>query len=126
MCTISIISNINYLLSGKFYHYFHKKSFPSNRIPIWYSIIVCLIEYPVNRVPLPSLIYICVCVYVCVPSKGSRLLLDSVNFMSIEIYVAYKCVSVLVILSIIIECHDIAEILLNGNHSTIIKNISII
>jgi hypothetical protein len=27
MCTISIISNINYLLSGKFYHYFHKKKF---------------------------------------------------------------------------------------------------
>jgi hypothetical protein len=29
MCTISIISNINYLLSGKFYHYFHKKKLPS-------------------------------------------------------------------------------------------------
>jgi hypothetical protein len=25
--TISIISNINYLLSGKFYHYCHKKKF---------------------------------------------------------------------------------------------------
>jgi hypothetical protein len=25
--TISIISNINYLLSGIFYHYFHKKKF---------------------------------------------------------------------------------------------------
>ena len=29
---------------------FIKKSFPSNRIPIWYSIIGCSSEYPVNRV----------------------------------------------------------------------------
>jgi hypothetical protein len=34
MCTISIISNINYLLSGIFIIIFIKKSFLSNRIPI--------------------------------------------------------------------------------------------
>lgn len=67
--------------------------------------------------------YICVCVFQAKDLDFCWILLI---FCLIEIYVAYKCVSVLVILSIIIECHDIAEILLNGNHSTIIKNISII
>ena len=53
--TISIISNINYLLSGKFYHYFHKKKFseyPNTDFGIQnrYSIIGRSSEYPVNRV----------------------------------------------------------------------------
>ena len=51
MCTISIISNINYLLSGKFYQYFHKKKvFRVTEYRFWYSIIGCSSEYPVNRV----------------------------------------------------------------------------
>jgi ABC-type dipeptide/oligopeptide/nickel transport system permease component len=50
MCTISIISNINYLLSGKFYYYFHKKVFRVTEYRFWYSIIGCSSEYPVNRV----------------------------------------------------------------------------
>jgi hypothetical protein len=45
------ISNINYLLSGKFYHYFHKKNvFQVTEYRFWYSIIGCSSEYPVNRV----------------------------------------------------------------------------
>ena len=51
MCTISIIANINYLLSGKIYHYFHKKKvFRVTEYRFWYSIIGRSSEYPVNRV----------------------------------------------------------------------------
>ena len=57
MCTISIISNINYLLSGKFYHYFHKKVFRVTEYRFWYSIIGRSSDYPVNRVlvAIPSM-----------------------------------------------------------------------
>jgi hypothetical protein len=49
--TISIISNINYLLSENFYHYFHKKKvFRVSEYRFWYSIIGRSSEYPVNRV----------------------------------------------------------------------------
>jgi hypothetical protein len=51
MCTISIISNINYLLTEKLYHYFHKKNvFRVTEYRFWYSIIGRSSEYPVNRV----------------------------------------------------------------------------
>ena len=50
MCTISIISNIDYLLSGKFNIIFIKKVFRVTEYRFWYSIIGCSSEYPVNRV----------------------------------------------------------------------------
>ena len=67
MCTISIISNINYLLSGKFYQYFHKKVFRVTEYRFWYSIIGRSSEYPVNRVlvaipkKILSISYILIC-----------------------------------------------------------------
>jgi hypothetical protein len=59
----------NYLLSGKFYHYFHEKVFRVTEYRFWYSIIGCASEYPVNRV------------LVAIPISNWRL---CVNYISYE------------------------------------------